>query len=719
VAPSNYVLGPGDELKIIIWSELGDETVYDTSVNPEGQVYIPIIGVMGVSDLTVKQFENNILNQLSGKFKHFKGQVTLSKVRTIQVFAVGEVETPGAMAVSGLATTFTALYQAGGPTDKGSMRYIKLLRNNGKSYSIDFYDYLLNGDKSQDLQLRDGDTIFVPAFKSKVTVKGEVVRPAIYEIKDETSLKSILVMAGNIKASAYSGNVKVERWTGNKRKKTFDFNLADSKKLSEFNIKNGDKIVVAKGIEQVGNTVSIEGSVQKPGKYSVSQGSRLLDLINKAGGVIKEEAGLSYGRLYRKTIEGKEKIISFNTRWALIGDKKHNIVLKPLDRVKIFSQRELHADRYVVNIDGAVRRPGEYIFREGMKLADLIYKARGFTLDASGDAEIARISGNNKSEIKKIKINKILEKGDAAENIELKPLDRVSIYSSGDRLIESEIVILKGQVKRPGPYALKCRGEKLSSLIKRAGGLTGSAFPEGAVFLRKVEHIASDKQLETAENVQNEMFNQATLDLRADLLRAGAKLDSFSDIKKEAGVSESLDNQVIAASAINGDLSAKSKSAEEETSSYGGIAMKSRSVLNELVRIPIPLSDILTGKGDKYDDISLLNGDQITIPVIPRTVSILGAVINPSTIMFRNNRNARYYINRAGGFSEHSNHRRTVIVRANGEVMRLKNVRRINRGDIILVPPKPKLVRPNKLKESAEIAKILGNLAVAYEVIRK
>ena len=349
-APSTYLLGPGDELKIIVWSEMGDETVYDVKVNPENQAYVPVIGVMGVSGLTVDQFEEMVLGKLSEKFKHFKGQVTLTKIRTIQVYVVGEVKKPGAMVISGLATAFSALYKAGGPTERGSMRNIKVLRTSGETHKIDLYNYFLSGDKSQDVSLVNGDTIFVPSFENRVKVEGMVVKPGYYEFKPGQSLGDLLKMAGNIEAGAYSGSIKILRWTGNKDRRIFDLDVANSQAVNSFKLVNGDEIIVKKGITKVGNLVSIEGAVRKPGDYSASAGLKVKDLILRAGGLIDEKVGLKYGRIYRQTTEGKEEILSFNTRWAIIGDKNHNLELKPMDKVKIFAFDELEADNQSVNI---------------------------------------------------------------------------------------------------------------------------------------------------------------------------------------------------------------------------------------------------------------------------------------------------------------------------------------------------------------------------------
>ncbi len=719
-APSNYLLGPGDELKIIVWSDMGDETVYDVQVNPEGQVYVPIIGILGVSGVTVGQFEQMVIGKLSGKFAHFKGQVTLTKLRTMQIFVVGEVEKPGAMSISGLGTAFTALYQAGGPTKRGSMRNIKVLDNHGKSSSIDLYRYLLSGDKSQDLPLKNGDTVFVPVISSQVKIAGMVTRPAIYEVFPQTSLASALQMAGNATAQAYSGRVTVVRWGGDRRRQSFDFNLDDKDALAAFILENGDEVTIDRGIEKIGNKVVVEGSVAKPGEYSYSEGLKVADLIGRSGGLVSEEANFDHGQILRKGTSGKDEILSFNVKFALAGDRDHNHTLQPLDKVRLFAQKDVIPDTRIVTIDGAVRRPGQYIFRDGMSLSDLVVTARGLTIDAAGEVEIARVKDGSSSSIIKANINEALV--DKNRNVQLQPLDKISILARSDRMVEAEVVTLKGHVKFPGPYALKYRGEPLSSVIKRAGGLTTQAFAGGAIFMRRIENISSEHQLETAEGVQDEMFRQATLDLRADLLRTGAKLDSIQDVRSEMvgaqgiGSVDVRDIDRTQGTPADG-TSPDKKGVTGESSAFGGIEMRSRVIQQQMIRIPVPLEKILAGRAEEFEDLALLDGDQITVPVLPKTVTVIGAVINPTTILFSNNRSARYYINRAGGFSPHSDHRRTVVVKANGEVMPLRNTNRIGRGDIVLVPPKPKLVRPDKIKEFSNLASILGNLAVTYKVV--
>lgn len=727
--PSSYIVGPGDNLKIIIWSEMGDETVYDVTVNPEGQVYIPVIGLLRVAGQTVGEFEQAVLGNLSGKFKHFKGQVTLTKVRMLQIFVTGEVERPGAMTISALATAFQALCQAGGPSDRGSMRRIRVMRGREIVSNIDLYKYLMTGDKSQDVSLESGDTIFVPPVGPRIAVKGEVVRPAQFELRDEKNLADILEMAGGIQPSANLCRIKVYRWQGDQRRKILDVGATDEAgSMASFNIAGGDEIEVEKALEEIGNAILVEGAVRRPGEYAATDGLTLAVLLKRAGGLKSEDVAAS-GQLVRKLEGGRESIRTFDPGTALAGGKDADIELSAQDVIKIFASREVEADIRFVTISGAVRRPGEYIYRDGMKIRDLVLRARGLSPDAAGEAEVARVASGRTSEIKHISLNKIMKDPKDPDNLPVMPLDRVSILAQGDSLLEAEAVVLKGEVKRPGPYAIRRRGETLDELIERAGGYTSEAFPEGAIYLRKIANIAEEGQLNVAEQVREELFRQANIDMRAELLRAGAKL---SDVADQQSRNDLLDlpagDRKLDEYSKTSLLGRKQNNRDEEFvqslrttgqgTKYGSLEISSRSMRQQdSLRIPVRLKGIHENHGRrKNDEIFLRNGDEITIPSIPDTISVVGAVVNPSTLMFRKGQSARSYINSAGGFAVHSNHARTVVVRANGEVLPLRRVGTIQRGDIVLVPPKPKLVRPNKLQETSQIAQILGNLAVVYKV---
>ncbi|HNV69034.1 MAG TPA: SLBB domain-containing protein, partial [Candidatus Ozemobacteraceae bacterium] len=645
--PSTYILGPGDSLKIIVWSEMGDETVYDVTVNPEGQVYIPIIGLFGVQGQTVGQFEEVVLGKLAEKFKHFKGQVTLSKIRTLQIFVVGEVQKPGSMIVSALSTALHALVRAGGPSDKGTMRNIKVWRQNQVVAEIDLYKYFMHGDKSQDILLESGDTLFVGPVGSRVFVKGQVIRPATYELAGENTLSEVLTMAGGVAPGAYTRRVKIFRWQGNERRQIMDSEFA-SAKPEAFVVQNGDEVFVDKAIEDFGNEVTIEGPVQKPGSYAVTEGTTIRELIKRAGGVIPEKIAKNAGQIIRKLAGGKEQLLAFKLEAAVNGDAKHNLTVQPLDKVVLFSFDEVEPNVRKVVIAGAVRRPGEYIWREGMTVRDLVLRAQGLTTDAATDAEIARMSGKENTQLQNISMEKIFENPADVNNVVLQPLDRVNILARGGEIIEAEVVYLKGEVVRPGPYAIKHRGETLTDLIKRAGGLTKRAFAEGTIFTRQTANLVAEQQLQIAEEVQGDLYKMASNDLKADLMRAGARFSEVTSDKTDAQVLGATSTAGLLGGIGQGDFAeaemrvqqAQQAQTKKESSSYSTFDSTGRTLMNKAARIPIRL-DLAIRKPQGDEDLELMDGDEIVIPPVPTTVSVVGAVVNPTNILFKDGKTVR------------------------------------------------------------------------------
>jgi len=735
--PSTYVLGPGDGFRIRVWSDLGEESVSNVTINPEGQVYIPTLGVIGAQGLTLGQFEESVSRSLEEKFKHFKSQITLTKVRKIQVFVTGEAVRPGAQMLAAQATVFNSLYRAGGPTEKGSMRKIKIIRNGQILSQIDLYRYFLAGDKEQDIILENGDTVFIPPVGKRVKVFGEVIRPAIYELDGEKSLEEIIKMAGGLEPSAYIKRIKVFRWQGDRRRQILDAEGLKDADGKHFEIMNGDEIEVEKSLEQIGNRVNIEGAVKKPGEYAVEPGDSLSSLIEKAGGLIEEEASFHGGQIIRKSEKGHEEMIAFDPIKAIKKDPFNDHKIAPLDRVRVFFESEIVPDNRKVKIAGAVRRPGEYIFRDGMTIRDLILRAKGLTLEASQEAELARMLRGKEVEIQKVDLKQALKDAKAKENLRLQPMDQVTVFAEGMTSIEPEVVILKGEVKKPGPYALKRPGETLAEIIARAGGLTPEAFPEGTIFKRHINEIIDADHLKYAQAIQNDLYKKAEFDLRADLIRSGGKLSDI--VPEEIGIIQATEswrfeeeqeeqipeeeNEKIEETDQKFFEKTKKKNTPKTARTFS-TSLPSRTISEKTARIPVNLPLILQGKSSEAN-VTLKNGDQIYIPRVPSTIAVIGAVINPSNVLFKPNQGVKYYIDRVGGFAEHSKHSRTVIVKANGEVFPLRRVKKIDRGDIILVPPRPQLldrkreIREKNIQQAMQVAQTLANLAVSYKVLLK
>lgn len=691
--PPTYMLGPGDVLKIIVWSSLGNETVYDVVVNPEGQVYIPILGILGVGGLTLEQFQQTVLGALAAKFPHFKGQVTLTKVRNIQIYVVGEVRRPGAMILPAISTSFNALYRAGGPTEIGSYRKIKVIRNNKTLTIIDLYNYFTKGDNSSDIYLEDGDTIFVPPTSNLVTVRGEVVRPAIYEILNEQSLSDLIVLAGGLKPTAYTTRIKVFRWFGNDKRKIYDVELSkDISALANFRIASGDEIEVEPTINILANSVTIKGAVLRPGEYAISENTRLNDIIYKAGG-IASEANTSIAHIIRQLPQQKEEIITINLDEALNNNSEHNILLKPSDTIIIYFSKEIAPSNEFVKILGAVKKPGEYRYRNKMTIRDLVLLANGLTLDACEDAEIASISPDGRHYVKKVKIKEVINNPKHSENFILQPLDVVTVKANQKLRLQPKIIELRGEVNFPGPYIFLSENEDINSIISRAGGLTQNAYLEGAYILRIYEKTFSKYQ----EEMLNSVIKKEKDILQINLLQHGISTsptlltDKFSyPFIQEATQKNALSNELSKYHIYDYNLSEK--------------------------YIKIPLSF----KNNKpLHEQSIQSGDIIVIPPKLPIVSVLGAVMHSTTLQYIPNKSASYYIKLAGGFSDFSNHRKAIIIRINGDVIPMHKAKNINPGDIIYIPYKVRTIKPDKLKEIAQVVSILGNLAVTYKAIKE
>jgi protein involved in polysaccharide export with SLBB domain len=331
--------------------------------------------------------------------------------------------------------------------------------------------------------------------------------------------------------------------------------------------------------------------------------------------------------------------------------------------------------------------------------------------------------------ITRVDLLKIMKNAGDPDNARVFANDQITVLARGDRKMEPDVVILRGEVRRPGPYSLRYPGEPISSIIERAGGLTALAFPEGTIFKRLTGEIIDDEHMKFAQVVQDDLYRQAAVDLRADLIRSGANpaaLDLVDQSQQRAsgtwGVSDSQleDLTDFDSNDVQENVMMMVAKARATKNNQGFTTMSSRPTLRETTRIPIRL-DLVLKKDVKAEDVPLRNGDTIYIPKFPNTVSVIGAVVNPSSVMFKDKANVKYYIDRVGGFQEQSAHARTLILRANGEVFPLRKVRKIERGDIVLVPPRPKLIRKKRfqetIQETLQVAQVLANFAVSYKVL--
>ena len=608
--PQDYQLGPDDELVIDVYGS--SESTLKLKISTEGSIRIPLIGPISVAGLTIEQSRKRIINQLSTIYSGIsKGEtfvnVTLGNIRSIKVTILGEVNTPGTYTLSSLSTVFNGLYVSGGPNENGSFRKIQLIRNNKVETSVDMYDFLMNGTTKSNIRLQDQDIIKVSPFEKRIEVKGEVKRPGLFEaIKGET-LKNVIDYAGGFTDNAYKERILVYRNT-DKEKSVSDIS-ADA--IKTFTLQSGDYFTVGPLLGRFTNRVQINGAIFRPGYFALDKGLTLSSLIKKADG-LKEDAFTERGMIYRLKEDNSVEVLSFNVKEVLSG--KGDILLKREDNIQIASKLEIR-EGFSVIINGEVLKAGTYPYGDSMKVEDLIIAAGGLKITASNIVEISRRITNAdptspSADIAKLiryEINKKDLKG--SSEISLMPFDIVSVLPD-PHYITQRVITVEGEVLYPGHYSISNKKEKLSDIIKRAGGLTSEAFPPGAVLVRNIPETG------------------------ADVFIKGKKTESFNK-----------QNQ------------------EKDAFAAGGLSK------NRLVSVD--LEKIL--KNSAKHDLIVLDGDIIRIPKQQQTVQVSGEVQFPIKVRFDKGESFDHYISQGGGFTNNAHKRKSYIIYANGSGAKTKH----------------------------------------------
>ncbi len=630
--PTNYILGPGDEILIDIWGAA--ENNYKLQVNREGAIRIENVGPVYVSGLSIDKAKEKIISYLrkiysgigasSDSYSKVYADVSLIGVRTVQVNIIGEVKVPGTYSVSGLSSVLNALYAAGGPTEKGTFRSIQIIRGGQHLKDFDIYKYLIEGSEEGNVLLRDQDIIIVKPYASIITVAGNVKRPGLYELKQGETISDLVHFFSGFTSNAYQDRILVERVNGSQK----EVNEIVYKEQPDFLLKDGDALTIGAIIDRFENRVQIQGAVYRPGTYELKEGITLLDLIQKAAGV-KEYAFLDRGIIYRTIDDIKQEIISFSVSEIL--NNTANIVLKREDRVQIFSTESLK-EKYNVSIDGAINKPQTVVFMDNMHIEDLIAMAGGFKEGA--DATVIdisrRVSDDNFETISKT-INRSSTNNlliDENKDFYLEPFDRVSVRYLKGYSIQKNVSII-GEVSYPGNYSIVNKGERVSDLIEMAGGFSPYAFIEGAYISRKVG--------EAIEQSQISLLDQLTTN---DSLQTAA-------------------------------------------------------VFEKEIKIGLNLSKIMSegGKDSKYDLI-LEEGDKLTIPSEKQTVTVRGEVLSPSLIRYDKANSLKDYVNFSGGYALRAKKSRSYVIYANGDIKATKSFLffrsnpKLAAGAMVVVPKK-------------------------------
>jgi protein involved in polysaccharide export with SLBB domain len=667
--PQNYQLGPDDELIIDIYGY--SEESFKLKVSPEGNIRIPLVGIVQVSGLTIEQSKARIIAALSTVYDRIntgetKVNITLGNIRSIKVLIVGEANLPGTYTLPSLATVFNALYVSGGPNANGSMRNVKVIRNNKVVAILDVYDFMLKAEAKGNIRLQDQDIIKISPYENKVEVKGEVKREGFFEMTKNETLKDLLNFAGGFTNDAYKERIKVIRNT-NKEKSVADIEQGI---FSMFVPKSGDIYTIDKLLERFENRVQIKGAVFRPGAYALENGLTVLKLINKAEG-LKEDAFLTRAIIYRLNGDNSLSMLSLNIEDAKEG-KTNDIELKREDIIQIASKLDLK-ESYNVTINGKVIKPGVFPFAQNMKIEDLIIAAGGLKEDAAlNRVEVSRRKFDidktkNNSEIaivKQFELNKDL-KNNADLNFKLEPFDIVTIFRLPGYEPQKNVSI-EGEVLYPGSYSIEKNNEKISDIFKRCGGITASGSANGTILLRK--------------KIQSETENYV-------------KLNKIKALKRQSKDTADIQDKID----------------EEQNEIYEIVGIN----ITEILKKPSSKSDLL-----------LRDGDIIKVPSERQTVLVTGEVLYPARVNVNNANRLKGFVQNAGGFSSKALRRKAYVVYANGTVKATKNFLfvklypKIKPGCEIVIPKK-EVKKPVSLVEVTTIATSLTTLVFLIITISK
>ena len=654
--PVNYVLGPGDELQISVYGV--QEYNASIPVTTEGKVSIQYVGQIAVSGMTIEAATQKIKGAIARVYSTVaSGQsqvgISLSRIRTIKVTIIGSKQ-PGNYSISSLATVYNALFLGGGPGKNGSYRNIELLRNNKLYKKIDIYNFLVNGNQSDNVGLKDNDVIRIPAYSQRVTVEGQVKRPGIFEMKSGETFKDLLAFASGFNEFAYTASVNVLQKTSK------DFKVKDIKS-SEFGTYKplaGDVFRVSKILNRFENRIRIEGAVFRPNIYSFYEGMRISDLIQQADG-LKEDAYTKRATIVRTKADLTTEAAHVNLEKVLSGDAEANISLQKEDIITVYSVLDFKED-YKITIDGEIKMPGEYEFHENLTLKDLLLQAGGLTGSASKRIEVARmiksdeINATNSSKVQLFNLEYTEVNNEEIRNFVLEPFDvvnvrRMAVYE------KPAMVTVTGAVNYTGKYVLANKKEKIYDVIQRAGGLSSVANMDGV----KIKRPIQAKQIEELENVN-------------------------LNLGKKDSIQEKLTKK------LKEDL--------------------------KYATIPVDWKSIVEDPTDKTN-VTLFPGDEIEVSVYNESVKVTGNVLLTSEIPYSRGKGFSYYLGAVGGTDAKGWKKKAYIIYPNGKAavsssfFFIRSYPKVLPGSQIVIPEKPE-TRKMSTGEWVSIGSVITSLAL-------
>ena len=651
--PKNYVVGPGDEVKVDIFGASQKSQVY--TVNPDGDITIEGFGPVNVSGLTVSQANARLKNTLGTRYSSSNIKLSLGQTRTITVNVMGEVMMPGTYTLSAFASVFHALYMAGGVNEIGTLRNIKVFRNGNLLSNVDIYDYILNGKMKGNVRLADNDVIMVGPYECIVDIAGKVKRPMYYEMKNSESLLTLMRYAGNFASDAYTKSLRVIRKNGSRYSV---FNVPEFE-MSSFHVADGDSVSVDSVIPRYENMVEIKGAVFRPGMYQLGGGiSTVRSLIEGSDG-LTEEAFVSRAVMHRLNPDRTLKVISLDIEGIMSGSSP-DVALQNEDVIFIPTISERQEDR-TITIHGEVRFPGVYKYADNETLEDFVLQAGGLKEAASTvKVDVARRVMNPKA----LTVDSIISETfsfalkdgfvvDGEQGFVLQPFDEVYVRKSPAYSVQQNIII-EGEVNFPGTYALSRRESRLSDAIQSAGGLNALAYVKGARLERRITPDERTRMQQVLKMAQSQSAGEDTIDVR--------KLD-----------------------------------------------------MGETYYVGIQLDKALENPGSDFD-LVLRENDRIIVPEYTNIVKVSGNVLYPNTIAYKKGKGARYYINQAGGFGSRAKKSSTYIVHMNGTVNQMGKGDKPTPGSEIIVPTKPK-ADASKLSQWLAIGTSTASIATMIATI--
>lgn len=628
--PANYQLGPGDEVIIDIWG--ASQNTIREEISPDGTINIQDLGIVNLNGMTITEASDFLKRELSKIYSDSQNsiQVTLGNARSISINVMGEVLVPGTYQLSSFSTVFHALYSAGGVSEIGSLRNIQVVRNGENIATVDVYDFIMKGKVQDDIRLQEGDVVIVPPYEALVKITGKVKRPMRYEMKKDETVNTLLKYAGYFAADGYKGSLSIVRQAG----REYSICTVDEKDYSVFKIKDGDVVTATAMLDRFTNKLEIKGAVYRPGMYELSGSlNTVKQLVEKADGLLGD-AFTNRAVLYRQRENLTSEVLSVDIKGILDGTTP-DIPLRKNDVLYIPSIHDLQ-DMGSVKIWGEVAKVGEYPYADNMTLEDLIITAGGLKESASlVRVDVARRIKDSKSTTPQATIGQNFSFGvkdgfiiEGEPGFVLQPYDQVYVRRSPGYQ-EQQNVEIKGEILFGGEYALTTKSERISELVKKAGGVTQFAYVKGAKLMRK----ANEEEMKHMEDIVKMM-------------------------RKE----------------------------------LGDTAMDSLGIeVDSTFTVGINLEEALLNPGGNAD-IVLRKGDVITVPEYTNTVKINGAVMMPNTVSFKKGNSVKDYISQAGGYSQNAKKTKKFIIYMNGQVAEVRGTgkRQIEPGCEIIVPTKKK-----------------------------